>query len=232
MARTSKPKSASTETVVAPTQTPVIEVPQEVPAVKKEKKEKKTKVVKEEVKEEIKEPVVPAVEENVIVETEAPIAEQSIDFLTKLQLLSNMVSGLKTQFRVLEKKYVKDVKLAQKHNMKRKNKSGNRAPSGFVKPTRISDDLAVFLGKDKGVEMARTTVTREINAYIRSNNLQDKENGRKIIPDAKLATLLKIPKTEVLTYFNLQRYMSPHFAKNVKLPVAESAVASGVEIVV
>ena len=61
--------------------------------------------------------------------------------------------------------------------------------------------------------MARTDVTREINAYIRANSLQDKDNGRKILPDKKLSTLLKLGKTDELTYFNLQRFMSPHFQK-------------------
>ena len=61
--------------------------------------------------------------------------------------------------------------------------------------------------------MARTEVTREINGYIRAHDLQDKQNGRKINPDSQLATLLKISDGEELTYFNLQRYMSPHFAK-------------------
>jgi upstream activation factor subunit UAF30 len=78
------------------------------------------------------------------------------------------------------------------------------------------------LEKPEGTEMARTTVTREINAYIRTNLLQDKSNGRKINPDAKLAALLKLGKTDELTYFNLQKFMSPHFAKNVKVvPGAE-----------
>ena len=85
-----------------------------------------------------------------------------------------------------------------------------------MKPTRISDELAKFLDKPSGSEMARTEVTRDINKYIRAHNLQDKENGRKINPDTKLATLLKLKKTDELTYFNLQRYMSPHFAKNAK----------------
>ena len=64
--------------------------------------------------------------------------------------------------------------------------------------------------------MARTEVTREINAYIREHKLQDKDNGRKINPDAKLLKLLKLKKGDELTYFNLQKYMSPHFAKAVK----------------
>ena len=85
-----------------------------------------------------------------------------------------------------------------------------------MKPTRISDELAAFLGVEAGVEMARTDVTKEITAYIRKHSLQDKDNGRKIIPDAKLKNLLGDLGDETLTYFNLQKYMSPHFAKSVK----------------
>ena len=56
-------------------------------------------------------------------------------------------------------------KTVQKQNAKRKRKQGNRSPSGFVKPTLISNELASFLNKSQGSEMARTEVTREINAY-------------------------------------------------------------------
>ncbi len=137
------------------------------------------------------------------------------DFVAKLQLLGNLVSKLKTDFKVLEKKANRDMKNIAKASIRRKNKNVNRAPSGFVKPTTITQELALFLGKQPGVQMARTEVTREINAYIRANNLQDKENGRIIKADAKMKTLLKIPEGESLTYFNLQRYMSPHFTKAV-----------------
>jgi upstream activation factor subunit UAF30 len=147
---------------------------------------------------------------------EASILEQSTEFNAKLQQLTSLISALKSEYKSLEKKWQRELKTAQKQSSKRKRKSGNRAPSGFVKPTRISDELASFLGKDKGTEMARTAVTRDINAYIRTNNLQDKENGRKINPDSKLASLLKLKKDDVLTYFNLQKFMSPHFAKTVK----------------
>jgi hypothetical protein len=152
-------------------------------------------------------------------DAEAPLAEQSVEFLAKLQQLSVMISSLKTEYRLLEKKWSRELKTAQKASSKRKRKAGNRAPSGFVKPTKISDELASFLGKEKGTEMARTEVTRDINKYIRTHNLQDKDNGRKINPDSKLSTLLKLNKSDELTYFNLQRYMSPHFAKAVKVGV-------------
>lgn len=149
-------------------------------------------------------------------DVENQITEQSVEFHAKLQQLSVLISTIKSEFKQLEKKYQKDLKIAQKNSNKKKRKVGNRAPSGFVKPTRISDELAAFLDKPVGTEMARTAVTRDINAYIRANKLQDKENGRRIIPDKKLASLLKIDSSEVLTYFNLQKYMSSHFAKTVK----------------
>jgi upstream activation factor subunit UAF30 len=155
---------------------------------------------------------------------DVPLAEQSVEFLAKLQQISVSISALKAEYRALEKKWTREVKTAQKQTNRRKRKAGNRAPSGFVKPTKISDELASFLGKTKGTEMARTDVTREINTYIRENKLQDSSNGRKINPDKKLATLLKLKTTDELTYFNLQKYMSPHFAKAVKAEVAAPVV--------
>ena len=81
--------------------------------------------------------------------------------------------------------------------------------------TLISDQLAEFLSKPKGSLIARTDVTREINAYIRANKLKDPDNGRKINPDSKLMDLLALKPTDELTYFNLHRYMSQHFQKSV-----------------
>ncbi|MCX8490092.1 MAG: SWIB/MDM2 domain-containing protein, partial [Cyclobacteriaceae bacterium] len=156
------------------------------------------------------------VSDEVVVDGETPLSEQSIAFFAKLQQFGALISSLKTEYRTLEKKWTRELKAAQKQSSRRKRKSGNRAPSGFVKPTRISDELALFLGKEKGTEMARTAVTRDINAYIRTNKLQNAENGRKINPDAKLTALLKLKKTDELTYFNLQRYMSPHFFNAAK----------------
>jgi len=167
--------------------------------------------------------VAPAVEGESL---EASIIEQSTEFNAKLQQLASLISSLKSEYKSLEKKWQRELKTAQKQSSKRKRKSGNRQPSGFVKPTRISDELASFLGKEKGTEMARTAVTRDINAYIRTNKLQDDKNGRKINPDAKLAALLKLKKEDELTYFNLQRFMSPHFAKSVKAEAAAAAAAA------
>ena len=148
------------------------------------------------------------------------------DYSSKLQAAHATWNTLRSEFRVLERQTVRELKNAQKASQKKKRKTGNRAPSGFVKPTLISNELAGFLGKPEGSEMARTEVTREINKYIRTNNLQDKENGRKINPDKKLTSLLKLKKGDELTYFNLQRYMSPHFAKSAAAQAAAAAAAA------
>jgi len=218
-----KPESEQVSTpAVTPAVTPVVESVAVAAVAPADKKIKKPKAVKSEVTSSVTPAVVesvttaPVVEQVETTDGDAPVAEQSVEFLAKLQQLGVLISSLKAEYRTLEKKWTRELKSAQKQSSKRKRKAGNRAPSGFVKPTRISDELAKFLDKPAGSEMARTEVTRDINKYIRTNNLQDKENGRKINPDTKLAALLKLKKTDELTYFNLQKYMSPHFAKATK----------------
>lgn len=218
------PKKTSSTPVVS---TPVV-APAPPSAPLKERKDKKKQTVADEVPVVAPTPVPAAVPETApapVVEAvsegaETSLAVQSGEFVAKLQALSVLISSLKTEYRTLEKKWSRDVKIAQKASSKHKRKSGNREPSGFVKPTKISDELAAFLGKDVGTEMARTAVTKEINRYIKENNLKNKKNGRNIDADQKLAALLKINSTDQLTYFNLQRYMSPHFAKVEKAAAA------------
>jgi chromatin remodeling complex protein RSC6 len=150
---------------------------------------------------------------NEVVEETSGIQQKMNEFSAKLQQISSIFSSMKGDFKTLEKTIARELKAAQKASSKRAKRAGNRQPSGFVKPTRISDELAKFLGKSVGTEMARTDVSKEINAYIRANNLQRPDNGRFIVPDAKLTTLLKLGKNDELSYFNLQRYMKPHFIK-------------------
>lgn len=158
--------------------------------------------------------------ENVVVvsDSTSTINQGFTEFISKFQAMLSQFSSLRSELKTLERHTIKQLKVVEKLNNKKK-RGIKRKPSGFVKPSPISDELATFLGKEKGVEMARTDVTREINQYIRTHNLQDKENGRKINPDTALRTLLKItPDSDVvLTYFNLQRYMGPHFPKSVKV---------------
>ena len=141
------------------------------------------------------------------------VTQRMTEFSAKLQQLIGVFTTIKNDFKTLEKSVSREMKIAQKASAKKRQNSGNRKPSGFVKPARISDELAGFLGKDLGTEMSRTDVSKEINAYIVKHNLKNANNGRIIHPDAKLTKLLKVGKDDELTFFNLQKYMKPHFAK-------------------
>ena len=146
---------------------------------------------------------------------ETPLTDMFVSLNKTLQDLSTAIALVKSEVKVLEKHVTKELKVLDKMNAKKNKNKGNRAPSGFVKPTKISVELADFLSKPHGSLMARTDVTKQMTAYIRSNSLQDKTNGRIILPDPKLKKLLKLTDKDALTYFNLQKYMSPHFEKTV-----------------
>jgi len=154
------------------------------------------------------------------------LGEQFSEFMVKLQSVGSVFSSLKNDFRNLEKQVTRQMKQAKRLSSKRAKGKGNRQPSGFVKPTLVSDELASFLGKPSGCEMARTEVTREINKYIRAKNLQDPKNGRHIIPDAALTKLLSLQTSDELTSFNLQKYMSPHFPKSGAAAAATAAATA------
>ena len=141
------------------------------------------------------------------------MTQKMSEFSAKLQQLVGLFSSVKNDFKTLEKIVNREMKAAMKASAKKRRNTGNRKPSGFIKPTRISDELAGFLGKAIGTEMARTEVSKDINAYIQAHKLQDTNNGRIIHADAKLSKLLNLSKTDELTYFNLQRFMKHHFQK-------------------
>jgi chromatin remodeling complex protein RSC6 len=164
------------------------------------------------------EPVAPVAPAPVVAAADTTVDVSSVtgritEFNAKLQQLASLFSSIKNDFKVLEKAVAREMKAAQKASSKKRKSSVTRKPSGFVKPTLISEELATFLSKPSGTDMARTDVSKEINAYITANGLQDKSNGRKINADAKLTKLLKITPTDELTYFNLQRFMKHHFVK-------------------
>jgi chromatin remodeling complex protein RSC6 len=120
------------------------------------------------------------------------------------------VNTIQQQIRQLEKNVKKEMKGLKKVAEKSKNK-GNKKPSGFANPTKVTKELCEFMNKQEGTQIARTEVTRALISYIKSNNLQNKSNKKIILPDQKLKFLLGINEEQELTYFNLQKYMNKHF---------------------
>ena len=141
------------------------------------------------------------------------------NIITQFDTLFNTISTfrgqltlMQQQLKLIEKSSKKHIKQLERELNKRKPK-GNRKPSGFAKPTKISERLCTFMDKPNGSELARTEVTQYLITYIKNNELQNKENKRIICPDNKLKILLGIDDTDELNYFNLQSYMNQHFIK-------------------
>ena len=145
-------------------------------------------------------------------EMDEQISEQFNGVLQTLAGFRTQVTALQNDIRGIEKSVKKKMKELQKEAAKHKHK-GNRKPSGFAKPTLISDKLCKFMNKEKGAEVARTEVTQYIISYISEKELQDPDNRKKIRPDKELKDLLGVKGDSEITYFNIQKYMNQHFQK-------------------
>ena len=107
--------------------------------------------------------------------------------------------------------------------LKKKNNRKKTVVSGFLKPIKISQELATFTGWDVNGTYSRVNVTKFICKYIKDNSLFNPEDMRLILCDEKLKNLLNYdpqnPGTDAegnptpLNYFRLQRYLKPHFIK-------------------
>lgn len=188
------------------------------PAATPAKRVKKTATPVEPVNEVVAAPIEETVQDAPVSAT-AAIGGKLGEFGAKLMQMTSLLSTLKSDYKTLEKTVSREMKVLEKASNKGRRSNANRKPSGFIKPTLISDELAAFLGKSVGTEMARTAVSKEINHYIQTHNLKDKNNGRIIHADAKLTKLLKLEKDDELTYFNLQKYMKHHFPKPAPVAV-------------
>jgi len=140
------------------------------------------------------------------------------NLISQLNLIKNQINGFQQNIRNIEKLVKKHMKSLKKEVVKTKVKNkGNRQPSGFAKPTKVTKELCEFMNKAEGTEIARTDVTRSLVTYIKENKLENTENSRVISPDDKLKILLGIEDEKELTYFNIQKYMNKHFIKNAEL---------------
>jgi len=150
------------------------------------------------------------------------VEQQFKDIFARIQEFRTLATSLTADVRKLQKNVAKHVRESNKKNRKRAPRldGTKRPPSGFAKPALISDSLCQFLGKPSGTEMARTEVTKYLTQYIKQHSLQDSENKRRINCDSALKSLLKVEDSDEVTYFNLQRYMKPHF------PISSAAKAA------
>ena len=132
-----------------------------------------------------------------------------LDTLSSFRL---QITTIQNQIRNLEKSVKKEVKNLKKEADKNKLR-GNRKPSGFAKPGKITEELSEFMKIDNGTEVARTEVTQYLISYIKENGLTSTDNKKIIQPDTILKKLLNCGDEQV-TYFNIQGFMNKHFVKS------------------
>ena len=222
MPRTSSKSSSSAS--AAPAQAPA-------PVSEKKVSEKKASVKKEKKVTESAPAPAPVVEA-----APAPVEEPSVEHLTAAPSVESVLAlfqsyearcdaqiAAATQAKASAIAFKNDVKRGRKAFIRVLSKSKklrtkrvvnpDAKPSGFKKPTLVSDELAVFLGREKGTTMSRHEVGQLVRSYAKEHNLT---NGRFIVPDAKLGSLLNVPadKVATLTYFSLQTYLKNHFIKS------------------
>jgi len=141
-----------------------------------------------------------------------------------LTTLRETAAAMLAQVKKLEKRVHREIKDARKRKRRAPPAEGAdakpRQPSIFERPTKVTDELCLFLGKPKDTLMSRSEVTKAVNNYVKEKGLKNKHD---IKPDAPLKKLLAIGEGEPLTYFNLQRYLNRHYVKAV--PVAPVATA-------
>lgn len=129
-------------------------------------------------------------------------------------LLSSLVATVKDvqgKLKVLSKDYDRMKKTVEKAERRRAN--ARSSPSGFAKPIKLSEEICKFLEIPEGSELSRTEVTRRLTQYIKTNNLNNPENRRIILPDAKLRQILALKGDEEVSYFTIQHYLNHHFIK-------------------
>ena len=197
--------------------------PKKAPVKKKSVKEEpvkeepvKEKPVKEEpvketpVKEEsVTEPESTPTDSELVTETEKvdPTVESINALIGKFEMFEKESKVAKNELRKVLKSY-------QKKTFKKTRKvDPNRQPTGFAKPSLISEELCKFLNKPSGTKMARTDVTKEVNKYIKEHNLQNPANKKEIKADTTLTKLLNLKKGDDLNYFSLQKFLKDHFPK-------------------
>ena len=131
----------------------------------------------------------------------------------RMAIAQNKKNGeeLSTQFGIMDKKLSKYLHKEIKAILKKKNKV--KKPRGFAIPTPVSTELCEFMGEPATTKISRTSATKFLMEYIKTNDLIDANNKRVIVPNDALWKLLgdNAKHEEPLDRFNIQKYLNRHF---------------------
>jgi chromatin remodeling complex protein RSC6 len=172
-----------------------------------------------------------------VVDVSVPEVQVDIDpLVAQLNSMTELISALAVTSKSLTnemKALTKDVnklRASKKGKGKKEKKpvdpDAPKRVNALEKPVKISDELSTFLGFTVGEMISRQQVTLTINKFVKEHKLQDPSNGRYILLESeqglKLKALLRDPD-QPLTFFNIQRYLKPHYLKDEVSEESKSA---------
>jgi len=173
-------------------------------------------------------------EQNETVEQQPTFEDRINALVGRIETTYKDLKSMTSELKSLKKEHAKIVKKASGGKRTKKARDPNapkKAPSGFAKPTRITKELADFLGLQEGDLIARPKAIKQISNYVKEHKLQDDKDGRIIRLDREggevLANLLQVSRDTELTYFNLQTYMKIHFPKATPTEAAAATASTG-----
>ena len=119
--------------------------------------------------------------------------------------LSNQLSTMTKTTKMLQdevKTIQKLVKTVSRTNRQRKRK--------VQKEHVLSKELCNFLSLEKQSKLTKASVMKEVSNYIKTMDLQIKEDKRRFLPNKELSKLFGIKKPYNMTFVEINKYVSPH----------------------
>ena len=117
--------------------------------------------------------------------------------------MKTQLATMQQQLRALEK----STKISKKEAGVGSDKKQKKI-TGFCINETLSPELCEFMKLPPNSTSSRIDISAAILGYIRKNKLQDLTDRKNIKADNLLRVLFKLRDDELLTYFNIQRYIS------------------------
>tara|TARA_B100001093_G_C26712810_1_gene964203 strand:- start:140 stop:583 length:444 start_codon:yes stop_codon:yes gene_type:complete len=143
-----------------------------------------------------------------VVETTEPTLHDTINDQFK-----TLQTGLNDMFK-MSRTMQDQLKALQKscRMVEKKTRVKKKRPQ---EPMGISAELAKFLSQKKETNMTKADVMKSISSYIKTENLQLKDDKRKFLPNKQLIKLFGIKPADVknMTFVEINKHVSQHLTK-------------------
>jgi hypothetical protein len=150
----------------------------------------------------------PVVEEDVATKLSKAVA-RSAEIAHQQKTLASEAGAIAKEIEKLSARLAKKAAGRRKRASPAEGSTSNNGKA-FITPVPITNELAAFLGLEKGALISRRDVSKRLYAYAKSHNLQ---KGKVINTDATLRKLLGVTEKDEVTILNLQKHINKHYIK-------------------